>query len=437
MDFIAAVTFLCVYFIRPQDWVPGMSGFNIVMPIMAFGFLGLITKSESLLANGWRSILRTPHDWLVYIYSLYILFTAPVFSEAFSELLPLIGFYFLTTQAITSYGHLWRYMKAWMWCLVAIAFLAVGSLFGLDFTGARAVTEQNQGRLCLNTWMLDNPNALGHTEIVALPLLYFGLFWHQSVLRKLLALAFAGLALLCVYYTESKGSYISGLVALTGGLVFGRSKRSQVFLLSLVLLLSGTLLSALPRMTDMSSLKSDEGVMGRVMSWEIARTSVRSHTYGEGMRKFDAYIKWEGETIRKPPHSSYIQIAADLGYPGLAIFLGILSASLISLWRIQGTTQVGEASRRMLFSVLLAYLVSSWMIQRPYHAEVFTMVAAISAYHHLEMERRRAASRAPALIIPQSFQPALSRHPRLAEVVLAILMFQGVLLTWDYVLANF
>ena len=109
-----------------------------------------------------------------------------------------------------------------------IAAFGVGSLFGLDFTGAREMTETFKGRLAMGTWIHNNPNSLGHTVILAIPLVYFALFWRSAMSRKLLALGLAAMAAYCVYKTASRGAFIAGLAVVSFGLTLGRPKFVQL-----------------------------------------------------------------------------------------------------------------------------------------------------------------------------------------------------------------
>ena len=44
MVFAAAIATLLLYFIRPQDWVPGLEGVNVVKPVIAMAVFGLMSR---------------------------------------------------------------------------------------------------------------------------------------------------------------------------------------------------------------------------------------------------------------------------------------------------------------------------------------------------------------------------------------------------------
>jgi hypothetical protein len=139
-------------------------------------------------------------------------------------------------------------------------------------------------------------------------------------------------------------------------------------------------------MEQMGNLRSDEGVQGRLMAWELARTARDKTTTGEGWRQFVAMITWEGETIPKATHSSYVQVGADLGLSGIFLFVaGLWCAlhSLISAHRLTCDDEVSERCRRTAMILVIAYAISSWMINREYHTEYFLIIAIAAAIHRL------------------------------------------------------
>ncbi len=385
MDFVSALLVLIIYFIRPQDWVPGLAGANLMQPVALFAVLAMVVKRQSF---SWRDFLASPIDWLVVSYAAYIVFTATAFFGALSGVLPLVVFYMVTRMAIDSEERLWRYLCCWTILLVVIALFGVGSRFGIDVTGAREMTETFGGRLALGTWIHNNPNSLGHSSILALPLLYLAWFWKSPWMKRLAVILAIVIVSYGVYLTKSRGSFVAGLIVLTFALAIGRPKVFQLFLVALVAICATSILAMLPRMEGMESLRSDEGVQGRMLVWEIARNAAESKPYGDGWKEFEAYIEYEGKLYPKATHSCYVRVAADLGYPGLFLYLGILwccARALFHLAKRSAESERMERCRRMLFVLLAGYVVSGWMIDRSYHMEFFLMAAAVAAAYRFAM----------------------------------------------------
>lgn len=386
MEFRLAVLFLFLYYIRPQDWVPGMAGFNIIRPmIIAWVWALMSAKARSPV----QGLLKTPHDWAMLAYWLWVAWTGPDIVGALTSFFSLVVFYVLTLHSLTSWDRVLGYLKAWNGMLVGVALMALGSLVGFDLTDARSITAINEGRLCIGTWMHNNPNALGHSLAVVPPLSYMLYFWRGGSVGKFVLFPLASvIALACIYETQSKGSFLVSACLMVMIFVIGRPFLVKAFVLSMAATLGVSALSFLPRMSDMGNLRADEGVQGRLMAWELAKTAMEKAP--AGWKQFTAYINWYGEIQPKATHSSYVQVGADLGIAGmffylLALWVGV--RGLITAGRFTRQNDDEERCRRMVLLLLVAYSVSGWMINRTYHTEYFLLVAVAASVHRLYLAR--------------------------------------------------
>ncbi|HCN30294.1 MAG TPA: hypothetical protein DIT64_16445 [Verrucomicrobiales bacterium] len=462
MEFRFALFFLFLYYIRPQDWVAGWAGFNIIKPLMVVWIAALYTTRNRPVVPG---LLRTPHDWMVLLYYAYVVWNAPDTKAAFMGFMPLAVFYALTVQSLVSWERVLGYLKAWNFMLLGVAAMAVGSLYGLDLTGAVDVTARNAGRLSIGTWLHNNPNSLAHTVIVAIPLSYLLYFYKGSAMGRLVIFPLcAALAAECAFHASSKGSFLvaGGLVVLI--FVIGRPLGIKILALSAAATMGVSALSFLPRMSGMSSLSSNEGVQGRLMAWEMAKTVLDSSNTGVGWKQFVAWVSWEGETFVKATHSSYVQIGADLGVYGLFIYLTALwtaQRSLLATHRFTRHDRTREQCRRAGIVLVSAYAVSNWMINREYHSEYFLMIAVAAAIHRLciyesRQESQPEPSRVAAMPVNRRSNPARKQHvsrqeeepswedsppslksgPDWKDAVAGVALTWCVVEIWDYVLTS-
>lgn len=384
MDLRLAQLFLFLYFIRPQDWVQPLIGVNVVRPLMMAWVVVLFTRRERSPLVG---LLRTPHDWVLLVYFIYAVWNAPDSQGTFTAFFPLIVFYALTVQSLTDWDRVYKFLRTWNSMLLGVAALAVGSLYGIDLTGAVDMTVQNAGRLAIGTWLSNNPNSLAHSVILIIPVSYLLFFWKSGAGSRIFIFSsFVLLTGVCIYHTQSKGSYLVAAVLLVLVFVIGRPLGVKVLVLAAAATMGVSALSFLPRMEKMGDLRSDEGVQGRLMAWEMARTARDKTMTGEGWRQFVAMITWEGETIPKATHSSYVQVGADLGLYGLFLFVAALWCALhtlLSAYRFTSLDDRRERCRRVSMIMVIAYAVSSWMINREYHTEYFLIIAVAAAIHRL------------------------------------------------------
>jgi O-Antigen ligase len=390
MEFFFAVFFLLFYYVRPQDWVPGLAGLNLIKPIIAI-WLGALIAARSQ-PSPLPGVLKTPHDWAILSYFIYVVWTAVDMMPALTGFLSLAAFYALTVQSVNSWERLESYLKWWVIALVILAAFGVLITVGIDFTGGQAVTEANLGRLALGTWQHNNPNALGHSVIVAIPAGYFLFFWRGNTLGKWVIFpAIAALACWCVYLTESKGAFLVGGILVASLYVVGRPKFVQLIVIITALTLGVGALSFLPRMSEMGNIRSADGVEGRLLAWEKAREVTKEDATGVGWNQFIALISWrEGNSylvIPKATHSSYVQVAADLGRYGLFLYLACLWCVANTLLKFRPANDMEDRCRRVVWVLLLSSLSSGWMINLQYHVEYFLIVAAAAAMHRLAKGR--------------------------------------------------
>lgn len=145
-------------------------------------------------------------------------------------------------------------------------------------------------------------------------------------------------------------------------------------------------------MKSMDNLRSEEGVIGRLMAWENAHQTMDRNFTGAGWRQFESWITFvdaSGRLITEPKstHSSYVQIGADLGRPGIFLWLLILFCTFRSVAFYKAEDEVQERCRRAVLLLLIAYMVSSWMINREYHTEYYLIAAIGAAFHRLAIAR--------------------------------------------------
>ena len=463
MDYWIAVVFLVLYYLRPQDWVPGMAGVNIIRPVMAAWVLILLSQGLRSPLPGW---LRTPHDWVILLLFVYVAWSSPPGIGATSGMFSLVVFYFLTVQALTSWQRVLGYLKAWLVCLLCVAAFGVLQTLGMDLTGGGQITEFFRGRLSLGTWLANNPNALGHTIVPAIPLAYLLFFWRGSASGRLFLFpSCVALVGYCAWMTQSKGSFLVGAGLTVMIFVVGRPRWVQILVIALALTVGIGALSFLPRMDQMGNLRADEGVMGRLMAWEMARTAMNTHAYGVGWKQFIALIDWKDGArifydIPKATHCSYVQVGADLGKYGLFLWLlGLWTAIRTALF-VKTREEIEERCRRAVLLLVIAYMVSGWMINRQYHTEYFLLIAVAAAMHRLSLARAQDPIVSPAEATsaetvaepptvawpPPAGSSAASNSTStplklwkrlgLLDVMVVGGLLWGTLALWDYILKN-
>jgi len=403
MDLAAIIVFLVLYYVRPQEWISWVAELTPVKWSVVFALITMVLRERGFKP---RDLLRTPHDWLMLFYLAWIVFSNAARVDTFLNNYNLFVFYIVTVQALSSAKRIQVFLAWWALMIMVVAGMAVASEYGYDIVGSFDLTHGiMENRLVLNTSTFNNPNALGHSVYPVVFLLYFLLFWKRPVFVKIFMIPLTFLPLYCVYLTVSKGAFIGIFVTTVAALTFGRPKIVQIMVLVGALTIGWTVLWSMPRMGELQKASTDQAIQGRVAAFTFGMYTLKNNPRGIGIHQSTAGVmRMFG--FPKAAHSSYVQVGGELGWPGLFLFVGILYVSLRTLFSAKATDAVEERVRRILFTLLTSYAVSSWMVNWPWRSTFFLMVGAIAAFHRLMLAKN----------LPPQPQAESEPQPELAPV---------------------
>ena len=162
--------------------------------------------------------------------------------------------------------------------------------------------------------------------------------------------------------------------------MFGRPKAVQIIIVAATMMFGSTVLYSLPRMGELNKSKGDEAIQGRVVAFKHGYRVLTTTKRGVGKGEwFPSFI--EAHHYPKAAHSSYVMTGAELGYPGLFFMCGCFFCCLRTLITARTETADEERLRRMLFVLVVSYMVSSWMVNFEYRPTFFMFTGAIAALH--------------------------------------------------------
>lgn len=378
MDLLWVILFQVMYYIRPQEWFGFFASIRFALIVMLGAIASLFFRGRGVSPG---QILRTPHDWMVLLFFTWVVFASPTPFDTFKEIYSLPITYFVVVLTLSTIPRMKRYLGWWTFLIVAIAALAVASEYGFDPLGGYDITHgRMKDRLMLNLSIFRNPNALGHNVVPAIPMLYFFCIWRRPLFMKEIGYAFLILPLYCIYATQSKGAFLTGAATVLATFTFGRPKTVQVLIICLAFAGGGTAVYALPRMNELQKAKTDDAIKGRVAAFTHGLKRIEESTWGIGYKHWlkDFYA---AHHFNKAAHSSYVQIGAELGYPGFFLFLGIMYCNFRTLITAKTVDDDEERIRRILFVLAVSYALSSWMVDLGYRPTFFMFSACIAAFH--------------------------------------------------------
>ena len=345
----------------------------------------------------------------------------PVPLLLFGALLLWAGFgYFGALQQDRTFDVLWDYTKVGLIFLLAmnvartrgqfrwmmLAWLAIfafypvrGTLFNIAF-GIKV-----QGRYAWNN-IFSNPNDL---TTLSLPILAMSVAMLQSSKEKWIRVcALAGTVVIpmIIFATQSRGGI---LALLTFGALVLLHYRKRLGALLVATMVIGVVVQMAPpevwrRIASLSKVTSEETIAQadkfgsaeqRSDIWRVTRAIIADHPitgvgiggYGQVHARYAATGQFKG-TVKGPrdAHSTYLGTAAELGLPGLALFLAMIASVFVLGWRgvrqLKLVDPVAATSLRTLLYGLIAFLQAclfATMTHLPflyiYMAVICTMVA--------------------------------------------------------------
>jgi probable O-glycosylation ligase (exosortase A-associated) len=189
---------------------------------------------------------------------------------------------------------------------------------------------------------------------------------------RLAIFAMAGFCTFTVIGTYSRGGFLS-LSAAVLAFIALQKRRAAAFTTVGVVVLLFLLVVPLPQayVERLSTIRTyeeigEDSAMSRPHFWKVAVRMAERNFFGIGLRQYDnAYDQYDflgGRYGRgRSVHSSHYQVLAELGYPGAAVWGGLLVWSLFLGWRLRARSaspDMPDEHRAMLFTCANALTVS-------------------------------------------------------------------------------
>jgi probable O-glycosylation ligase (exosortase A-associated) len=245
-----------------------------------------------------------------------------------------------------------------VWQIRVLVFVAALSLIYIAYEVNFLYLVNNYLGIYLNGYGgLDN-NGAGLMLAMAVPMCVF--IWDSE--RRMWRWFFAAMVpvlLHAVLMTYSRGAMVALLV--TSPLIFLRSRRKKLMTIGFVALAFIIPLLAGPeirkRFFSVQQYEEDKSAQSRFSSWAAGFAIALDYpVFGIGPRNSPVVMKRYGaDRSGRVIHSQYLQLAADIGFVGLAWYLGILAAAWLSLrWVRQRTRHDTSDEGRQLFGLACA-----------------------------------------------------------------------------------
>ncbi|WP_457673022.1 O-antigen ligase family protein [Thiolapillus sp.] len=401
-SFILLTIYVAMIFIRPQEWIPSMTGWPIIPVLVLSAFMFWLFSANKAL--------NAPQFYLLGALMLFSPLTVALAGEGLSatmetivELAPL----YLTFLLIASTSLSRSRIHVMMWLMVAGAVLM--SVHGIQqkLTGAGWTGEVPILGRMRYIGIFNDPNDVGLSLVTALPMAMHLMRTSRHLLVRLLLLISVGLILWGIKLTDSRGTILA-LAAILGVYSWRRFGIFRTLIMGMM---------ALPAMFFLSSRldtisPGEESAYGRVDAWyEGIQMLIDNPVFGVGFGLF-------GDHNLLTAHNSYILVLAELGIPGYFLWFSFFGSCIMMMYllqkprrkikpawqvitenRLQGNRQGLEfaadeelpakddlapedrAIARVLFLSFVGFATASFFLSRSYSMQLFLLCGMAVAHY--------------------------------------------------------
>jgi putative inorganic carbon (hco3(-)) transporter len=284
----------------------------------------------------------------------------------FFKLMEWVLIYTIVTETINDRKKLNNLLKVIIFSMV---FIAVDALFqsatGVDFIRHHDAFVQTKP-IVIDTFNrirgpFKNPNGLAAWLLVMVPLALSRAFIEKGRWSiKIIMWVLTGALVVCLVLTYSRGAQIAAILSLA---LFGILKDRRFLVFIIVILLAFFFISSKPARERMGSLTNsivkieDLSLSFRLILWREAIAIIRDYpVLGCGLNTYTVTApryQLDRETGYYP-HNCYLQMAAEMGIAGLAVFIW----AVISLFKnsLAALKKIDDSFYKMILSGLMVGL---------------------------------------------------------------------------------
>ncbi len=376
-------SYLALYYIRPTEWIPGFIGTPI---LFVFGVISILFLGAGVISNRFTNVLNGQTEQMMFGFVVAIVlshlshFYIGGATDSFNSFLPTMTGFFLVICFIDSRKRLNVFLLLLIFLTTYLAYEGwLQHTTGFAHGGLEPLYEKEmlpEGESILVPrirWygMFNDPNDLGLALVVVVPFL-LDMLLQRRLIIPLVSLPFITVAM---YYTNSRGTVLAGLVAIASYFVIRyRSLYGALAggLFAVVLFLFGP-----SRMSSVSA--SEESAHGRIDAWYQAYLMFKSNPlFGVGQGMFTDYNPLTA-------HNSFVLVMAELGFVGLFFFTGIFYFPYNWLWNnlfSTAETTLSQEDVGIVSSVFASFngmLVAMFFLSRSYTMIPFILVGLATA----------------------------------------------------------
>ena len=226
------------------------------------------------------------------------------------------------------------------------------------------------------------------------------------------------ICMLALFLTSSRGGLIALAVALLAAVALGGRRRGTMLMAALgAVLVTIFYFATIAPDSVRERVTHPEGGTGRVDIWKVGWRMVQHNAIeGVGAGNFQTssihYLLEPGKIVRadfivdtpKVAHNTYLQVLAELGIVGFALFMTILLFSLVCAYKAhKAAAAAGDREldiiARATVVALIALYAAYFFVSRDYGKQLWLLLALAPVM--LEISRRELEARISAGTVPE------------------------------------
>jgi putative inorganic carbon (HCO3(-)) transporter len=364
--------YLLLLILRPQEFVPWMAGLQILQ------FLLLTCLGLWIFTSDKR--LSLPQFPLLVLFLIFVPLTVGMggwwggIPTALGKLAPVVGIFIVASMAARDL----RALHAYMWAILGCALLLVLHSAIQLHTGIGPITgaRPDEGRPYY-VGIFSDPNDLGQLFVIAMAFAIYLLAISQRRLARLFLFGSVAWLFYGMVLTDSRGALLAALMilALEGWRRYGK------IAVGIAAALAVPALFAVTRLSQLSA--GEQSANDRIQAWYEGLQMLRSHpVFGVGFENFTDHYSLTA-------HNFIVLPMAELGLPGLALWLGVIWYSMRMLWWVAygphgKVADAGPAdaesvvarevlAARGLFMACVGFGISAFFLSQSYKAPLFLL----------------------------------------------------------------
>lgn len=321
--FFFLVVYIMIVFIRPQAFVPAVLDWPLIPITLVLSFL-LWSTSDHKSLDAPQFILLT----LLFMFAPVTVAAANQGMshalDAFIELVPpYLTFLLIATTALSH-----KRIHIMMWLVVGGAVLMSAHGIQQIHSGVGWTGETAENGRMRYIDIFNDPNDVGLSLIVAIPMAAYLFRHYKPFMLKLLMLACIGTILYGIKLTDSRGTVLAlgAVLGMYSWRKYGVFKTLFISMLALpVLFLASTRLDTID--------PGEESAYRRVDAWyEGIHMLADNPIFGVGYRLFTEFHDLTA-------HNSYILVFAEMGIPGYFLWFSFFGTCIMAMYLLQKTAK--------------------------------------------------------------------------------------------------